>query len=115
MVDMKLLTDIELAQLTAKTLGKPIIYISGFGGENVAEDVKAAPYLANWQNDNENMAQLLCDGSGFILCDNEEEMWHYYKLTVGDDGPTKLNPYIGPARVYALTIHANGEMGTENT
>jgi len=111
---MKLLTDIKLAQAFAKVMGKPVIYFN-LGEQDFEEVVKAAPYLANWQDDNDNMAQIMFDGSGFILCEDEAEMKEYYYQTVGDDGTTKYNPYNGPARVYALAIEADGEIGTENT
>jgi len=38
----------------------------------------------------------------------------YYR-TVGDDGPTKLNDYNGPCRIYALTCDPFGQLLNENT
>jgi hypothetical protein len=38
-----------------------------------------------------------------------------YDKTVGDDGPTELNNYGGPARVYALTCNLYGQLENENT
>ena len=67
---------------------------------------KAAPYLADGR-----FIQIQCDGYGWIECKDEAEMEHLYNLTVGEDGPTKLNLYSGPTRVYAMTC---GPEGTRN-
>lgn len=58
--------------------------------------------------------QICFDGEGFAIFDTEEEMNSFYDKIVGDDGPTKSNPYNGPIRVYALTFGPNG-MLNENT
>jgi hypothetical protein len=34
---------------------------------------------------------------------------------VGDDGPTKTNPYNGPVRVFACTYDPDGITMNENT
>jgi hypothetical protein len=57
----------------------------------------------------------MCDGHGIVVFDTQEEMEEAYERTAGDDGPTELNPYDGPCRIYALTIGADGEMQNENT
>jgi hypothetical protein len=54
-------------------------------------------------------------GTCIVLFDTEEELLYAYNRTVGDDGPTKLNPYNGPARVYARTCDQDGNLITENT
>jgi len=51
----------------------------------------------------------------FLLFETEEDMSVCYRATVGDDGPTELNPYDGPARIYALTCGPDGVTGNENT
>lgn len=83
---------------------------------------KAAPYLDTSKCSEEseyericNCEQICSDGWGIFLFDTEEEMDHYYQLTVGDDGPTKLNNYNGPFRVFALTCDPTGQLLTENT
>jgi len=82
---------------------------------------KACPFLNFEDNNDVNYTedqtdyQAYSDGHMFILCDSEEECYRLYEQVVGDDGPTKTNPYNGPCRVYALTINPNGEMETENT
>lgn len=77
----------------------------------VEELEKAAPYLATQDENEDGMMEILGDEQGVLIFDTEEEMDHYYNLTVGDDGPTSLNPYDGKARVYALTC---GPEGTRN-
>lgn len=99
----------EGLEAMAKGLGKPVMYIS-FPVPDLRYDElrKAAPYL--FDGDQFKFPQLLMDGSGYVVCDSEEEMERLYDLTVGDDGPTATNPYNGPARIYALT-----SSGNENT
>ena len=106
---MKVLTSVELAQEVAKLYKKPVLYISYFGSE-YEEITKAAPYLSI-----EKHAQAILDGEAVIICDSLEEQQKLYWQTVGDDGPTKTNPYKGKARVYALTIDKTGQTQNENT
>lgn len=75
-----------------------------------AEVFEAAPYL-----DPHEHGQILADGRGYLLFDDEEEMERTYWLTVGDDGPTETNPYNGKIRVYALTCSRSGQFLNENT
>lgn len=118
---MKFLTLHDAAILIAKLMNKPVIEIGGIDLENYGfeEVFKAAPYLDfredETNNKNGNLAQIVLDGRGIIICDDEEEQNHIYNLTVGDDGPTILNTYDGKASVYALTIDAKGDLVNENT
>lgn len=112
---MNAMTIAELMQAYSKVTGKPCMYIS-FGDEIYTdarewfdEICKAAPYLNIG-----HYGQILADGQAILEFDSEEEMNRHYDMTVGDDGPTKLNPYDGLARVYALTC-INGELRRENT
>jgi len=85
------------------------IYISFLETEDWTEVTKAAPYLTK------NCDQVLVDGEAWILFDTAKEMHNCYDQTVGDDGPTELNNYDGPARVYALTCNLHGQLENENT
>lgn len=113
---MQKLTVIEAMQLLAKTLKKPCMYIS-FDITDVSdgfdEVIKAAPYIKIEGDSND--AQMVLDGVGIIVFENEQQMDRIFNSTVGDDGPTTLNPYDGPAKVYALTCDANGKLLNENT
>lgn len=51
----------------------------------------------------------------WLTFETEAEAREYYNWTVGDDGPTKLNPYEGPANVYACLYNNEGKPVTENT
>jgi hypothetical protein len=74
------------------------------------EIVKDAPYLAN------DCDQILNDGEGWLLFDNEDEMHEYYDQTIGDDGPIgDLDGDCKPGIVYALTCNPHGQFETENT
>jgi len=98
----------ELIQEYAKTVKKPCVYISWQGDfYKPTEVVKAAPYL--------DPGFVLQHDDAVVICDSYEEMEKVYGQTVGDDGPTTLNPYNGPAGVYALTCNAAGEWENENT
>jgi hypothetical protein len=110
-----LLTVTELMQLVAKTIKKPCIFLSfQYMDESEAsydDMIKAAPYL-DW----DKHGQAIIDGVAVIICEDYDEMQRLYWMTVGDDGPTKTNPYDGKkARVYALTCNAEGQLENENT
>lgn len=104
---MKLLNQTETLQELCRLSSKPGMFIA-WVEDHLVEVVKAAPYLKDY-------VQAQFDGSAYMLFKDEREMMRYYRRTVGDDGPTKQNPYDGPARVYALTCGADGELQTENT
>mgnify|MGYP007068318580 CR=1 FL=1 len=106
-------TTIDLMQKYAKFSGKYCMYISflAWCDKYSFDDLfKAAPYL-----DDEKYSQVVIDEEGILEFDTEEEMNHYYNLTVGRDGPTKLNSYNGPCTVYALTCGNDGNTRNENT
>lgn len=107
---MRTLNTTQIAQELAKALKKPIMLVSFQNGDPIQDVLKAAPYL-----DFDRDLQMIFDGGGLIVCDSVEEMEDLFNQTVGDDGPTKSNPYDGPCRVYALTINADGQLLTENT
>lgn len=112
---VQILNASEAFKLLCKSTNKWGMYISWYPGDDInyvdpKEVYKAAPYL-NF----DDHTQLLVDAEGFLLFDTEEEMCHYYNMTVGDDGPTHLNPYDGPLSVYARTCNPNGELLNENT
>ena len=110
----------QAASELARLHKKPVLYISFSWEKSWEELFKAAPYLERGfrdiqQHDDNNPAQCLMEGQAIIVCDTDEERDNLFSLTVGDDGPTQANPYAGPARVYALTISADGESLNENT
>jgi hypothetical protein len=58
--------------------------------------------------------QCIADGFAVVL-GTEREIEDLYQQVVGDDGPTYLNSYDGPVRVYALTCNPEGQTENENT
>ncbi len=108
----------DILELLCKSKGKPALLLhngssaAGEGEEEVgvAELSKAVPFL-----DRNQVMTLLFEGPVYIFCDSLEEIRDLYNQVVGEDGPTKVNPYNGPARVYALTCDKDGLLGTENT
>lgn len=96
-----------------KAIGKPGIFISFVRDSEsftYTDLMLAAPFL-----NIEEHGQIMLDGCGYIVCDDYAEMLATYAQIVGDDGPTPMNPYDGPVRVYALTFNADGETENENT
>lgn len=71
---------------------------------------KAAPWF-----DTDKDIQAWADGFGIFLFNSKKEMERTYNSTVGDDGPTKLNKYKGPVRVYCLTCDNKGNLLKNNT
>lgn len=79
------------------------------------EIYKAAPYLkGRTLGERSDFLDIITNEQGVLVFDTKEEMDRYYDQTVGDDGPTKLNPYDGPGRVGALTCGPRGLIN-ENT
>lgn len=106
----------ELMRAYSRTTGKPCMLINfehefeNLGVDECFDEVlKAAPYLTLQEH-----SQIMVDGCAVLEFETEEEMWQHYHLTIGDDGPTKENPYNGPAKVNALTC-VDGELMAENT
>lgn len=116
-------TAIELMKLYCKAENKWVVFFSGLnsgepfhsdpeGWEAYIKERKKALIFLDPSDD--SYMQVLMDGEGFCIFDSEDEMRSFYDMIVGDDGPTKSNPYNGPIRVYALTCGPNGLMN-ENT
>jgi len=62
----------------------------------------------------EQRAQLLLDGHLFLLIPDVDYAMKLLRQTVGDDGPTELNPYDGPHKVYGFLAGPEGGI-SENT
>ena len=107
---MILLDRTEVLKELCKQSGKYGMYISFIEQYNIVGITEAAPYL-NFEEHH----QVFLDGHGWMLFDSRVEMETCYRKTVGDDGPTELNPYDGDVRVYALTCSLAGELENENT
>lgn len=106
----EVLSGSSVLEVLCKSGGKWGIYLSYGGNNDFTEVIKAAPILGKPEN-----IQALVDGECYILTKTEEECNIIFDSVVGDDGPTKLNPYNGPARVYALTCSSDGQLRNENT
>lgn len=103
----------ELQRALARALKKPVVYLSwnaSWENFSVTELLKAAPIL-----DIEKDFQSITEGFIYIVCESLQEMQTLYDQVVGDDGPSSVNPYSGPARVYALTCDDEGALLNENT
>lgn len=107
---MEFLNTIELMKQYAKTNSKFCMYISWDDEDLYVELIRAAPYLKNHEVD-----ILSVNNHAILIFDTEKEMVYCFNQTVGDDGPTLSNNYIGPARIYALTCSNEGELWNENT
>ena len=110
----QILTATETMQLLARSIQKPciLLYFNFMDNDSGFDEIlKAAPYI-----DFNHQMQAMLDGVAIVVCEDREEQQRLYLMTVGDDGPTKTNPYSGnKARVYALTCNEKGELENENT
>lgn len=113
---MESLTGFDVLQRVCKLSGKFGLYISLHVPRELEdsgmwpEAAQAATFL-----DFATHAQIMIDGYGWFLFDAQAEMEAAFWQCVGDDGPTKANPYNGPMRVYAITCSSEGELWNENT
>jgi hypothetical protein len=107
---MRILTTVELMQEFCKQSKRFGMFVSFDPNQSFEETGNAAPYL----NPDASL-QALCNGEAVLIFDTREEMEGAFELTVGEDGLTVLNPYAGPAKVYAATCNDLGEIETENT
>lgn len=73
-------------------------------------DVQSPVPFLDW---NERM-QLHLVGWLLLLLNTEKAAKRLFNQVVGDDGPTRANPYKGPHRVYAYLAGPEGGV-TENT
>jgi len=99
----------EVVQRVAISFNRPVLYLSFCGDHLPYEYKKAAPFLTD------DHIYNIMEGHMYIICKTQKEMRELYNQVVGDDGPTKANPYNGPARVYALTCSAKGVLLSNNT
>lgn len=107
---MEILDNVAVLQALAKSIHKHCMYINFQCADNTEEVYKAAPYLVSMANPN-----ILYTKFAYFTFENEAEMWKAYDETVGDDGPTWINRYDGPAQVFALTCNTDGKILACNT
>lgn len=106
---MKPLSETAAFALLCKATGRWGLYISG-GGDDPVEAVKAAPTLS-WPED----GQCLLEHRAIFLFRTLRECDAAFEQIVGDEGPTRANPYRGAANWYALTCDTRGRLGRTNT
>jgi hypothetical protein len=109
---MKALNACEILEATAKGLGKWCLRLT-FGGQN-QDLLLAAPCLKELDHA-DDLFDFISEGGGTLSFDTEAEAREAYGSTVGEDGPTKTNPYSGPVKVHACLCGPDGKIRTENT
>lgn len=112
--ELTVLSWCEITDELAKAMRKWVLYLSC---SNAADDpLEAIPGLRDAApiglSDSQIMELYL--GQIWITFDNEADALAAFGRVVGDDGPTKTNPYDGPTRVYAMLSGPAGGI-TENT
>jgi len=103
---MKLLSSNDLVSKYCALLHKYAIVFACDEGYDIPEIQKAIPFLTE--------EEILMYNEGIILCESKECAYKLFACIVGDDGPTELNNYNGPARVYACVYGPAGPE-SENT
>lgn len=98
---------------TAAHLGRWCVYLS-IPTDDVPEAVKAAPCLKDLDHPGD-MIDAVVNGRAFLSYWDEADAREAFNTVVGDDGPTKTNPYDGPCRIYACLISPTSGIVTENT
>lgn len=99
-----------MCKAACRTQGRPGIFVA-FDGDLGADVAKASDGLIDPARDTD----MCIDGQGFAWAEDEDEAWALYDRIVDNDGPTRANPYTGPAGIYAMIIDADGQTMTENT
>ena len=106
---MRKLEITELVQHYCKLSGKWAVVLCTPEESSFADLQDAANFLT------EDDCQAMTDGLMIVMCDSEDEHWTVFNSIVGDDGPSDLNSYNGPCRIYAWTCGPDGDILTENT
>lgn len=101
----------EIVEALCRATGKWGLYLSLNATESPKDLMLAVPYLQLLDEDH----GFWDHGGGIILSDTEKEMRELFQRTVGDDGPTPLNTYDGPVRVYACACSPSGQLLGCNT
>ena len=102
----------QILKAVAKTHGKWAMLVS-FQSRDEKEVLQAAPCLKNLGNPDTSF--FIQEGGGILVFDSEAEATESFHVIVGDDGPTKTNPYNGPVRVFACLCNSAGDLMTVNT
>lgn len=92
---MKIMTSPDLFEEYLKSTGTYGCLLSTSFDGDIEELQKAVPLLPY-----ERVIDLFFNNI-FVTFDTREEAKAFFDTVVGDDGPTKTNPYNGPASVYA--------------
>lgn len=80
----------------------------GWGDDPTKEVLKACTFLT--KEDVQNHTGQLA-----VFFKTEAEARAAFDTAVGDDGPTKSNPYKGDVRVFAYLVGPDGKGRSENT
>lgn len=114
---MKTLTKFDLLENYTKSSGKYVVMLSCSNTDDdfvntcpLAQLRKAVPMIT----DSGDIVNLFTGGTLFFEFDYNDAATDFFDTVVGDDGPTRLNSYNGPARVFACLSGPNGLI-TENT
>jgi hypothetical protein len=98
----------KAAEGIARTSGLWALYLSTGDVLQPSAPDSPVPFLTMKER-----IDLTCNGWMILLSDEAKIMVLFHQV-VGDDGPTRDNPYKGKARVYAYVAGPSGGI-TENT
>jgi hypothetical protein len=99
----------KAAEYIARTNGLWALYLSTGDVLQPSAPDSPVPFLTMKER-----LDLTLNGWMILLSDTEAKIMTLFHQAVGDDGPTRDNPYKGKARVYAYVTGPSGGI-TENT
>lgn len=87
------------------------VYLSNSNDDVTSGEMHKAVPLLN----QEQINHLWIEGNLFLEFENRDSAQEFFNSVIGDDGPTKTNPYNGPARVFAIWGGLEDGWLSENT
>lgn len=109
--NMKTLTKFNLLENYTTVSGKYVVMLSCSNLDVCTDELKkAVPMITDYGD----IVNLLTGDTLFFEFDYNDAAIDFFDTVIGDDGPTRLNSYNGPARVFACLSGPNGLI-TENT
>jgi hypothetical protein len=109
------MTILEAFEQVCKASGKYGLYLSTGVDHDAYPDSGVSEVQRATLLPTDDAFELATSGQSIFLFDTMAECLAVYCNVVGDEGPTKTNPYNGPVKVFAYWLSPDGRTGSENT